>query len=204
MMPYPIMLILEGRQTLVVGGGQVALRKARSLIEAGALVTIVAKDPPDATDMDDVEVIQASYARKHLDGAKLVYACTDDPELNAQIAADARDIGALMNCVDQPEDCDFFVPAIVSAGSVTVAIGTGGASPALAGRLTKCIADALPERVGDFAAALGGMRDEVRARIDEIDRRSEILKKLAGDAGYQAFLTGGEDALMNILNEYMQ
>ncbi len=208
MMSYPIMLILKGQQTLVIGCGQVAMRKAQSLAEAGALVTIVSKDLPDAPSMDNIKIIHASYDRlyfeKYLEGAKLVYACTDDPKLNAQIAADARDVGALVNCVDQPEDCDFFVPAIVSTGSVTVAIGTGGAAPALAGRLKKCISDALPERVGDFATALATMRNTVKARIDDINRRGEILKKLAGDAGYQAYLSGGEDALQNILNEYLQ
>ena len=85
-----------------------------------------------------------------------------------------------------------------------MAIGTGGAAPALAGRLKKCISDALPERVGEFATALLTMRDKVKSRIDDLDRRGEILKKLAGDAGYQAYLAGGEDALQNILNEYLQ
>ncbi len=204
MKSYPIMLILAGRQTVVVGAGSVALRKAQSLTEAGATVTLVAEDIPDASGLENVEVIHASYTPQHLTGAKLVFACTNLPALNAQIAADARKIGAIVNCVDQPEDCDFFVPAIVSTGSVTVAIGTGGAAPALAGRLKKCVRDALPERIGDFATALLHLRDEVKANVNDLDRRGEILKTLADTSGYEAFLAGGEEALKKILNGLMQ
>ena len=204
MMPYPIMLILKGHQTVVIGSGQVALRKAKSLVQAGAIVTMVTPEAPGARDIDNVKIIRDCYQPKYLEGAKLVYACTDDPELNVQIAADARDIGALVNCADQPDDCDFFVPAVGSTGDVTIAIGTGGASPALAGRLKECIAAALPERVGEFAAALLEIRGQVKSCISDIDRRGEILKKLSSDAGYQAFLTGGAGALQDILNEYIQ
>ena len=199
MRPYPIMLILEGQQTVVIGGGQVALRKAQSLVEAGALVTIVAWEIGDVSHMENVKIVRASYKPEHLAEAKLVYACTNVPALNAEIATEARTIGALVNCVDQPEDCDFFVPAVVSTGPVTVAIGTGGASPALAGRLKKCIAEALPERLGDFATALRQMRDEVKADITDIDRRGKILKTLASEVGYEAFLSGGKEALNRIV-----
>ena len=199
MRPYPIMLILEGQHTVVIGGGQVASRKARSLVEAGAEVTIVTEDISDVSDIQNVKIVRASYKPEHLAGTKLVYACTNIPALNAEIAAEARKIGALVNCVDQPEDCDFFVPAVVSDGPVTVAIGTGGASPALAGKLKKCIAEALPERVGDFATALMQMREQVKTEISDIHLRGEILKTLASEAGYEAFLSGGEDALRRII-----
>ncbi len=202
MKSYPIMLILEGWQTVVVGSGEVALRKVRSLSDAGAEVTVVTEEAPDPSQFADARVIQAHYAPEFLVGAKLVFACTSDPVVNAQIAADARKIGALVNCVDQPEDCDFFVPAIARSGAVVVAVGTGGASPALAGQLKNRIAKALPERIGDFAAALLHMRDKVKATVSDITRRSEILKTLASESSYEAFLAGGDEALNSILKEF--
>ena len=133
----------------------------------------------------------------------LVFACTDDDALNARIADDARAAGAIVNCVDQPEDCDFFVPAVVTDGDVVVAIGTGGAAPALAGRLKHLCADALPERIGEFAELLLSMRDKVKAGVADIARRGEILKHLASEESYQAFRTGGATPLETILDQLL-
>ncbi len=197
------MLVLTGEQTVVVGGGAVALRKVSSLTEAGAKVRIVAKDLAASADLGEVEVIRGGYEADMLAGAKLVFACTDDAALNTQIAADAREIGAIVNCVDQPEDCDFFVPAIISDKDVIVAIGTGGASPALAGQLKQCIADALPDKIGQFAAALLHLRERVKAEVDDLDRRGEILKALSQPDCYDAFCRRGEQALTEALDKLL-
>lgn len=201
MKTYPIMLVLEGAQTVVIGGGGVGVRKVGSLLAAGAKVRLVSKDIPAGADLAGVEIVQSDYESRFLDGAKLVFACTDDSALNASIADDARKIGAIVNCVDQPADCDFFVPAMVCDGDVVVAIGTGGASPALAGQLKRRVADALPERIGDFVSALLQLRERVKAEVGDLDRRGEILKVLAGERGYDAFLGGGEAALTEVLDE---
>lgn len=197
---YPIMLKIAGWRALVVGGGPVALRKVRSLTRAGAEVTMVTQEAPTGPP-GDVDVITTGYTTEHLAGIKLVFACTNDPAVNARIANDARKAGAIVNCVDQPEDCDFFVPAVVNDDDVVVAVGTGGASPALAGRLKENIADALPERIGLFARLLGEMREQVKASIPDPCRRNEILKTLSGQSSYTAFLTGGREALAKILSE---
>ena len=198
---YPIMLIVQDQKVVVVGSGAVAVRKVNSLLDAGAKVTVVTEDLPRDAKLDGVEVIHARYSSEHLAGAKLVYACTNDPQANAKIADDARREGAIVNCADQPEDCDFYVPAIVSDGDVIVAIGTGGASPALAGRLKNCIANALPQRIGEFSAALLRVRDLVKARVDDLDRRGEILKTLSNESSYQVFIAGGEQSLVKLLDE---
>ncbi len=203
MKTYPIMLVLTGEQTVVVGGGAVALRKVRSLTDAGAKVRIVTKDLATDEDLGDVEVIRSGYEADMLAGAKLVFACTNDAALNARIANDARAIGAIVNCVDQPEDCDFFVPAIVSDQDVVVAIGTGGASPALAGQLKRCIADALPDKIGLFAAALLRARERVKAEVNDLARRGEILKALSQPDNYDAFCRDGEQALTEALDKLL-
>lgn len=198
MKAYPVMLLLADRRVVVVGGGAVAARKVRRLKELGARVTLIADQVAGDVDLTDVEVFRERYRAELLGTPILVFACTDDHDLNAQIAADARAAGAIVNCVDQPEDCDFYVPAVVADGEIVVAIGTGGASPALAGQLKRRCAEALPERVGEFAAVLGQMREVVKARQTDLDRRGEILKQLAGEESYQAFCTGGAAAVAEI------
>ena len=201
MKTYPVMLVLERAQTVVVGGGRVGVRKVRSLLAAGAKVRLVTTDVPPDADLGDVEIVRGEYESGCLEGATLVFACTDDAALNATIAGDARKIGAIVNCVDQPADCDFFVPATVSDGDVVVAIGTGGRSPALAAALKRHLADAFPERIGEFAAALSQVKKQIKLTVADPQRRSEILKVLAGESGYATFLHGGEKALADAVDK---
>jgi len=201
MKTFPIMLTLAGRRGVIIGAGPVALGRARRLAEAGAKITLVAERFDEPIDLPEVECIEGSYRPELLAGAALVFACTDDAGTNARIAADARQAGALVNCADQPADCDFFLPAVVGEGEVVVAIGTGGSAPALAVGLKGPVASALPERVGEFAAALGELRECVKADVADSTRRGEILRTLAGQVGYDAFCAGGSDALAKLLDE---
>ncbi|GAG41449.1 unnamed protein product, partial [marine sediment metagenome] len=102
---YPVMLKLAGRRVVVVGGGAVAARKVRLLKEMGANVTLIADKLLADVDLSGVEFIGRQYGPEHLGRPMLVFACTDDAALNARIADDARAAGAIVNCVDQPEDC---------------------------------------------------------------------------------------------------
>ena len=200
----PIMLKLAAKRAVVVGGGSVGLRKVRMLKGTGAQVTLVAETVPDDPQLEGVEVIRRPYDPQFLGEPALVFACTHDSALNARIARDARKAGAIVNCVDQPEDCDFYVPAVVVDGDVTVAIGTRGAAPALAGRLKQCVAGALPERIGQFARVLAGMRETVKNHVPDLRRRGTILKTLAGQETYEAFLAGGAEAVETVLKELIR
>ena len=204
MKTYPIMLNLQGRKVVVIGGGNVGARKARSLMAAGAEVRLIAKAIAADIDTNDLNVSIEPYRAEHVDGAVLVFACTDDAELNARIAADARAAGAWVNCADQPADCDFFAAATVTDGDVVVAIGTGGSAPHLAGRLKEVVRDALPEWVGEFAAAVSTLRDEVKTQVADSDRRSEILRRLTSADGYETFLAGGESALRAMMQQELK
>ncbi len=198
MKTYPIMLDITGRRCVVVGGGKVGLRKVASLLRAAAAVRLVEPAAPAGAVPDGVELVAEPYEKRHLAGAMLVYAGTADEALNARIAADARAAGAIVNAVDQPADCDFYVPAVVADGDVIVAVGTGGASPALAAALKRTLAAVLPERIGEFAAALAKARKHVLASVDDPDRRARILKALAAEAGYETFIDAGADALIDL------
>jgi len=201
MKSYPIMLNMQGRRAVVVGGGQVGLRKAQALVNAGADVTLVAERLDNAAATQGMRVVRARYAPELLDGAALVMACTDAREVNTQIADDARQRGALVNAADQPEDCDFFLPACVRDGEVVVAIGTGGSAPALAGEIRDVLAAALPEGTGAFAAALANLRDELRAKVHDSRPRHEIMKQLCSRASFDEFRRRGPAALRELLGK---
>jgi siroheme synthase-like protein len=133
---YPVCLDMTDRPCLVVGGGPVAERKVAGLLDAGARVTVVS---PSATDRlrewaraDRIRLLPREYAAADLAGQAVVFVATDDGGINAGVARDARAGGVLVNAVDDPAHCDFILPAVLSRGGITVAVSTGGASPALA------------------------------------------------------------------------
>ena len=200
MKTYPVMLDLAGRRCVVVGAGAIGRRRAEALAQAGADVHLVdpaAADAPPA----GVHLLREPYRRSMLRGALLVFACTDTPALNRQIAEDARAVGALVNVADDPELCDFLTPAVIRRGEVTVAVGTGGAAPALTAELKQTLAAALPPRVGEFAAALGQVRRLLRDRSLGPELRRRVLRKLAGPAGRQRFAAAGVEGLLQLARE---
>ena len=160
---YPVFLDLTGLPVLVVGGGPVALRKATGLFEAGAAVTVVAPDVVDGV-AEIATVERRAYATDDLTGMRLVFTATDDPAVNAQVAADARAAGVFVNSADDPDNCTFILPAIARRGSLTVAVSTGGVSPALASRLRDEIAAThLTAEVEAAAIDLGRQRAKIHA-----------------------------------------
>jgi precorrin-2 dehydrogenase/sirohydrochlorin ferrochelatase len=165
--PHAIFLKLEGRPVLVVGGGPVAERKIAALLASGAVVTVVS---PDATAPIE-ELAQAGrlrwsrrpYERGDIGDARLVYVAVGRAEVSRAAREDALLVGAWVNVADEPDLCDFFVPAVVQRGDLAIAISTNGASPALARR----IREALDAQFGpEYEAALEelrAIRDEARA-----------------------------------------
>ncbi len=203
MKTYPIMLDIHGRVAVVVGGGNVGLRKVQSLLRAGAKVRLITEQAPSQVDLSQCEVIQHSYEKKYLQGAFLVFVCTDNAKLNRKIAADARTLGVLVNVADQPEDCDFYVPAMYQNEDMTIAIGTGGKCPALAASLRKQLEQALPKELGKFNDVLGEIRQEIKDTVKDSSKRNEIMKKLADEESLTAFKKGGRTAIEKILRKIL-
>lgn len=146
---YPIMLDLTGVPVLVVGGGRIALRKIEGLLAAGADVTAVAPLVVAAIHALPLHVVVRDYEPGDLDGMRLVITATDDPAVNASLAAEATRRGIWVNSADDPANCTFILPAVARDGSVTVAVSTGGASPALASHLR----GEFQRRLGEIGAA---------------------------------------------------
>ncbi|WP_239492519.1 bifunctional precorrin-2 dehydrogenase/sirohydrochlorin ferrochelatase [Luteitalea sp. TBR-22] len=176
---YPVYLDLHGRACLVVGGGPIATGKVRGLIEAGALVTVVA--PEAGQDITAWAAEQAvtwhrrAFEPADLDGQFLSYAATDDRDLNARIYRLAEQAGRVANAVDDLDHCNFIAPAIVRQGPVQVAVSTAGTSPALAKQIRDRIRDeVLTPQTGVLAEYLGSWRPEVRNHVDTYERRQAL------------------------------
>lgn len=182
---YPIFLDLEGVAVLVVGGGPIALRKAAGLAEAGAIVTAIAPDLVDGFDSVARRIERRRYRRGDVADYQLVIAATNDPAVNAQVAADARAKRVWVNSADDPNNCSFILPAVARRGPLIVAVSTGGASPALASRMRTSIADTyLTAAVEAAAIELASQRAEIHASgasTEDIDWAERVDAALAAN-----------------------
>lgn len=161
---YPVYLDLRDVPVLVVGAGPVAARKVAGLAAAGALVCVVAPAVSTALDRTLVaELREKPFDADDLEGVRLVVTATGDGDVDAAVAAAAGHAGIWVNAADQPEDCSFILPAIARNGPLSVAVSTGGASPALARRLRDHAAALLSDEVVALARDLAAERARVRA-----------------------------------------
>ena len=182
MVYYPVNLDISGRSCLVVGGGPVAARKIASLLECGARIRVVSPEVnkliEEAASEGRVEWLKRTYAGSDLDGMFMVFATTNDDATQDRIVADSKKAGVLLNCADDPERCDFQVPAAIRRGKLLIAVSTGGGSPALAAR----IKGSLQKQYGPEYSVLVDLMSAVRERVigagsPEMNRRlfHEIL-----------------------------
>ena len=189
---YPIAVDLAGKRCLIVGGGEVALRKARSLVEAGAGVAVIAREPdPRFAEMESVEVAARGYASGDVSGCALVFAATDDRNVNAQVAEDATRCGALVNVADDPELCSFIAPAVVRRGGLMIAVTTSSKSPALSRRIRMEIEERYGPEYAAFVELLGEMRDRVKAAYRTQEEREAAFGRLL-DCGILELLREGK------------
>ena len=170
---YPIYLNLTGKKCVVIGGGPIAEDKVAKLQDAKAEVILISPTVTPAlqawAQAGDFEWQQREYQHGDLDGAFLGIASTNNREVNQEIFQEAERLAILMNVVDDPDQCTFIAPAIVQRGQVTLAISTGGASPALARKLRETLTKDSALDWADIAGVLASARKEVKARSLTID-----------------------------------
>src|SRR2546423_9913620 len=175
---YPVFLDLRGRRAVVIGGGAVAEQKVRGLIAAGAHVTLVSPETvPALSDLarrGAIEIRRRSYRPGDLAGAWLAIAASDDRSVNEAVWAEAERVGVPLNAVDDLEHCSFIAPAIHREGDITVAVSTGGKSPALAVRLRQRIARLVRRAEARLCALLGELRPELATRAPDAGARTAL------------------------------
>jgi uroporphyrin-III C-methyltransferase/precorrin-2 dehydrogenase/sirohydrochlorin ferrochelatase len=191
----PIFLRLRGEAALVVGGGPVALRKALSLHRAGARVTVVAPclhpELARRTAAGELGHLASRFAPAQLDGAALVIAATDEPGVNAAVAAAARERSVPVNVVDDAELSTFIFPAIVDRSPLLVAVSSAGHAPVLARRVREQIEALLPARLGALARFMGARRAAVRRSLGTLARRAFWERLISGPLATRVL--NGED-----------
>jgi precorrin-2 dehydrogenase len=187
---FPMFLKLEGRRCLVVGAGTVAEGKIRGLLQAGASIQVVA---PRALwqiqkwARDGVLGWKArSFQPSDLDQGFLVIAATSLPEVNAQVFKEAQSRRVLCNAVDDPENCDFYYPAVVKRGDLQIAISTSGRSPALAQRLRRELEEQFGPEYEEWVEELGQARERLSAETLDGEERRKLLHELASRGTFEA------------------
>ena len=179
----PINLSITGKPVIILGGGSVALRKCRTLLDAGAQVTIVA--PELCTEL---QALAAAGALRHLPrpfragdlaGALLVFAATDQPEVNRAVAQEATTAGILAEITDAPALGAFTSPAVLSRGELLLAVSTGGRAPALAGVIRRELEERFGPEYGEAVRVLGAVREKLLTQTANSSYNKGILKELA-------------------------
>ncbi|HJP66826.1 MAG TPA: bifunctional precorrin-2 dehydrogenase/sirohydrochlorin ferrochelatase [Actinomycetota bacterium] len=178
---YPISLDVTGQVAVVIGEDAVAMGKVEALVAAGARVRVIAEGPGSRLDRlqsdPNVTVERRAYRSHDVDGAVVVVASSAEATLRARIYQDATAAGSLVNVMDDVDHCDFAAPAVVRRGELTIAIGTGGGSPALARRLREDLERQFGEEWGEVLEVLRRVRSETLADLPDIAERSSRWAK---------------------------
>jgi precorrin-2 dehydrogenase/sirohydrochlorin ferrochelatase len=196
---YPLNLKLEGQLCVVVGGGAVGRRKIEGLLAAGARVRLI--DPQPQNIPVGVEICWRPYRNGDLVGALLAIAASDDQNVNAAVATDARSAGILVNVVDDPSMGNVTLPAVLRRGELCVAVASDGGSPALSALVRDRLAEILGpewETVLEIAAALRQKRLTVSQHPDY---NREVLRRLIATGLVERLAVGDFAAVDALLVE---
>jgi precorrin-2 dehydrogenase/sirohydrochlorin ferrochelatase len=194
------MLEVSSRLVVIVGGGAVAARKARGLLDAGATRVRVVSPVFCESMPAGIERIGREYQTGDLNGASLVFAATDRPEVNQQVVRDANGLGVLVNRADADEEApgDFSTPAVLREGELMITVSAGG-SPALAAVIRDGLRDRLERRWAAMAAAMQELRPRIRDGGAPIETRRAAFRDLASDEAMAVLERGGVDDLWSWL-----
>jgi len=199
----PVFLRLQGQNVLVVGGGQVALRKVQMLLRSGAQVHVVA--PDIGTEVRKLLsalphlLLERGFAESDLDGVKLVIAATDDTALNRRVfdLASARNLP--VNVVDQPELCSFIFPSIVDRSPLIVAVSSGGNAPVLARLLRARLETLIPSAYGSLVQLLGKHRELAKQRFGSLAQRMRFWEGIVNGPVAELMMSGQQEKAEHLL-----
>lgn len=179
---YPVVLNLKKKKCTIVGGGEVAFRKARRLLRCGAKVIVISPAlSPKLQKMKQKEQIihlPREYRRGDVKGSFLVMGATGKESVNKEVAKEARTYGSLVNIVDSPSLCDFFVPSLLRRGNLTLSISTEGRSPALAKKIKEDLRKRYGEEYRVFLNWMGEARKAILEKVKDRNRRKIIFHHL--------------------------
>lgn len=179
---YPVYLDIQNRNCLVVGGGSVGTRKVATLLECGAIVTVVSTTATqkleELSNNGMISLKKRPFKISDLDGRFLVIGATDNPELNRQIHSGAERLGMLCNIADRPETCNFILPSIVNRGDLIIAISTSGTSPAFAKKLREHLEKEFGNEYAQFLKLMGAIRKKLLSEDHAPEAHKPLFEQL--------------------------
>ena len=177
---YPVFLDLTGKRCVIVGGGQVAERKCKSLMKTGTLITVIA---PEITkglraykDKGVIKHIGRAYRKGDITSANIVISATGSRETNERVARDAQSLHKLINVVDTPDLCNFIVPAVFRRGMLSIAVSTGGVSPAFAKEIRKELEKIYGPELAGKLKAIRETRDRAKEEKNGRKERERLIE----------------------------
>ena len=202
---FPVFLSIRSRRCLIVGGGEIARRKAEALARAGAAVDVVAPEI-DATLatlalQSGGSVAEREFTPGDLDGAWLAVAATDQEAINRLVSVEAGRRDIPVNVVDRPELCTYIVPSIVDRSPLVIALSSGGASPVLLRLLRERLEQMFPAAFGELAQLAGSVRDRVRDAVRDPDGRRRFWERVLEGPVADAAVSGRMDRARQLLDE---
>ncbi len=204
---YPVFLNVRGRSCVVIGGGEVGERKVLRLLKCEAQVTVVSLDVTPTLDSlartGQIHVQRALYDRRFIRDAFLVIGATNQPETNDLIYRDCREDGILINIVDDPERCDFILPALLERGDLSIAISTGGKSPALARKIKEELAERFGPEYAILLTILGNLRHRYQSNETTAEQRGEMFTRLLNTSILEDIRLERWDHVAEIIRKYM-
>ncbi len=202
---YPIYLDISNKRCTVIGGGEVAARKAQRLLECGARVTVVAaKLAPEMEALKAarrIEHVESDYREEALEKAFLVIGATNSAAVNEQVYRDARAKGVLVNVVDDPQLCDFILPSLVERGDLSIAVSTGGKSPALARKMREEIEKSYGPEYDAFVRVMGVLRERVLRRGDSPEANRQVFESVVQSDVLERIRRGDREGARNRIRE---
>jgi uroporphyrin-III C-methyltransferase/precorrin-2 dehydrogenase/sirohydrochlorin ferrochelatase len=205
---FPVFFDLTGQKVLIVGGGEVALRKVSLLERTGALITVVA--PQIAPELMEraaagkLNLAIREFAPDDLDGMRLVIVATSRRAVNRWIAKLSESRNIPVNVVDDAHASRFIVPAIIDRDPVLVAVSTGGASPVLARRLRERLEALIPKRIGELASWLRTLRGATRLKLRDTDARRRFFEAVVDGPAAQRFVEGDNQGARRIAQQLLR
>ena len=205
---YPAFLDIKGKKCLVAGGGKVAERKVNSLLKCGAEVSIVSPNLTrrlkELNSKGKIKFLKGEFKEKYLKDIFLVIGATDNSNVNFMVYESANKKNILVNIVDSPELCNFIVPSVVERDALTIAISTGGKSPALSKKLRKELEDRYGFEYAKFLNLMGNLRRRISAKIRDKRKREEIYKKLVDSDIIKLIRDGNDKSAKNRIDEIIK
>ena len=181
-MLYPLNVDLTGQHVIVIGGGRVAERKVvgilatRTDVDVCVIAPAVTEPLRMLADSEQIDWQEECYTKGILEGAFLVYAATDSPEVNAEVAFEAKERGILVNVIDDPRASSFQIPSTVRRGEFMLTVSTNGGSPALSRAIRMELEHLYPHSFGEWLECVARLRTELRAQLPNDAQRTEFWR----------------------------